>query len=304
MSIPLSLILNPIHWPSWLGVAFGWLLVQLPYRLQMSLGRGLGNLGYHLVRSRRHVAEVNIRLCFPELSEVERARLVRDAFRSAGMGVMETINAWWASDRRIASLAHFEGLEHLEKARASGKGVMILSAHFTSLEIGVRIMSMKATVSAMYKPVANPVFDLVQKRGREQKAHCAMIGHRDVRGFITALREGTLVWYSPDQYPNTNQRAIVPFFGQPAYTFTATGRLVRMSKAIVLPVHVTRRRGGSGYRLKIHPPLENFPTGVDEADALRINQLIEAAVRETPEQYFWVHRRFKVPRRIGRGPYV
>jgi KDO2-lipid IV(A) lauroyltransferase len=295
-------LLAPRHWPTWFGLSLGWIISQLPYGLQMLLGRGLGKLCYWLLKSRRHVVEVNLRLAFPKMSEPDRAEMVRAHFSSAGQGIIETLLCWWGSNARVKKLAHFEGLEHLQAAIATGRGILLLSAHFTSLELGVRMSTMHADVTAMYRPPNNPVIDRVMRASRERHVGKDVIPKSNIRGLIRSLREGQAVWYAPDQSARNKFSAMVPFFGVPAMTNLATNRLAKMSNAIVLPFFTLRRDDGQGYRVLILPPLADFPGDDEIADALRVNQVIEKVVKEAPEQYFWLHRRFK--RDDGIDPYA
>ncbi len=294
-------LLAPKHWPTWFALGIGWLISQLPYPLQMRVGHWLGILTYLLLKSRRHVVEVNLQLAFPELDEKARAALVKAHFHSAGKGIVETMLCWWGSDAKVKRLAHFEGLKHLQEAIRSGRGILLLSAHFTSLELGVRMSTMHADVTAMYRPPSNPVIDKVMRASRERQVGKDVIPKSNIRGLIKALRQGQAVWYAPDQSAKNKLSAMVPFFGEPAMTNLATSRLAKMSNAIVLPFFTLRRNDGKGYRVVILPALENFPTDDEIADALRVNQVIEEVVRESPEQYFWLHRRFK--RDDGINPY-
>lgn len=291
----------PRYWSTWFGLSLGWLISKLPYALQMALGRALGDLVRALLKSRRHIVEVNLRLAFPDLSDVERQAMLKAHFRSAGQGIVETMICWWGSETRVHKLAHFEGLEHLRAAQATGRGVLLLSAHFTSLELGVRMSTMHADVTAMYKPPANPVIDKVMRESRSHRVGKDVIAKDNIRGLIKALKQGQAVWYAPDQSARNKFSAMVPFFGEPAMTNLATSRVVKMSNAIVLPFFTLRREQGDGYRVIIQPAVENFPTDDEQADAIRVNQIFEAIIRQAPEQYFWLHRRFK--RDDGIDPY-
>lgn len=296
---------SPRHWPSWLLMGLGWLLARLPYRLQMALGRGFGAVAYHLVGERRRVAATNLRLCFPELGEQERERLLRAHFRSVGMGAIETVLCWWGPTRRIESLAHIEGLEHLEAAATRGRGIILLSAHFTSLELGVRmakrpLRELGYVTTAMYKAPHDPVVDHVMRTRREAHIGGSSIRDDDVKGLLRALRRKDAVWYAADQKPSKRLGVVVDFFGQPARTHVALSRLARMSKASVVPFFTLRREDGSGYRLIIKPSISDELGNDEHEDARRINALIESVVREAPEQYFWLHQRFK---RAGYNPY-
>lgn len=279
-------------------MAIGWVLGVLPYRLQMWLGRRIGDLSYLILPHRRRVADVNLRFCFPELTDDERKRLLREHFQSVGMGAMETLICWWGSTAKIRRLSDLEGLRHLEAAAAEGRGMLLLSAHFTSLELGVRmaqihLQRLGIVTTAVYKPPHNPVVDYVMRRRRERHIGERSIPNDDVRGLLKTLKRGRAVWYAADQKARNKFSGEVPFFGTPARTSLATGRIAAMSGAAVIPFFTVRREDGRGYRLIVHPPLEDFPSGDEYADALRLNQLIEDAVREAPAQYFWLHQRFK-----------
>lgn len=291
----------PRYWPTWFGLGLGWLISKLPYPLQMAIGRALGDLVRLLLKARRHIVAVNLELAFPELGEAERKALLRKHFRSAGQGVVETMITWWGSDERVRKLAHFEGLQHLRAARTAGRGIILLSAHFTSLELGVRMSTLHADVTAMYKAPANPIIDRVMRASREHQVGKDVIPKDNIRGLIRALRDGQAVWYASDQSARNKFSAMVPFFGVPAMTNLATSRLAKMSNAIVLPFFTLRRDDGRGYRVIIQAPLDNFPGDDELADTLRVNRVIEDIVREAPAQYFWLHRRFK--RNDGIDPY-
>jgi len=286
-------------------MGLGWLLSQLPYRLQMAIGRGLGNLAYYLVPGRRRVADANLRLCFPDLDDNARNALLREHFRSVGMGALETVICWWGSPAKIERLATIEGIENLEAAAATGRGIVLLSAHFTSLELGVRmakrpLRELGYTTTAMYKPPHDPVVDHVMRTRREAHIGGSSIADSDVKGLLRALRRKDAVWYAADQKANQRMGVLVDFFGQPARTHVALNRLAAMGKATVVPFFTLRRHDGQGYRLIIKPPLDDFPGDDPTADAQRINNLIESVVREAPAQYFWLHQRFK---RKGFNPY-
>lgn len=284
---------HPRHWPTWIALGFARSFILLPYPAQMSVGRFLGDVIWRIFHSRRRVVEINLDICFPQWSESERQQKVREHFRSAGMGLMETFICWWSSDRLVRRLAHYEGLEHLQSAMAQGKGVILLSAHFTSLELGVRMSSLQADVTAMYKPPSNPVIDRVMRKSRERIVGKKVISKYDIRSLIRSLRDGKAVWYASDQSARNKFSAEIPFFGHPALTNLATNRLAKISKAPVVPFFTLRREDGKGYRIIILPALENFPGDDEVSDALRINHLIEDQVRQAPAQYFWLHKRFK-----------
>ncbi|AJE20808.1 lipid A biosynthesis lauroyl acyltransferase [Azotobacter chroococcum] len=286
--------LHPRFWGLWLGLGLFWLIARLPYAWLLRLGRGLGALTYRLAGSRRRIARRNLELCFPELSAAERERLLKENFASMGIAFFEMAISWWWPRQRLARLAHNEGLEHLQRAQAEGRGVILMALHFTTLEIGAALLGQRQTIDGMYREHINPVFDYVQRRGRERhNADATAIERDDIRAMLKVLRAGRAIWYAPDQDYGRKQSLFVPLFGIPAATVTATTKFARLGKALVMPFVQSRLADGSGYRLTIYPPLEDFPGESEEADCLRINRWIEQAVRQHPEQYLWAHRRFK-----------
>jgi len=288
----------PQHWPAWLGMGLGWALAQMPLPAQMWLGRRLGELAYALLWSRRRVVATNLALCFPRMNAAERQALVLANFRSVGMGAMETLLCWWAPDARIERLTDSAGIQHLLTAARPGHGLLLYSGHFTSLELGVRMAQIHLrrqgiVTTAMYKAPHNPVVNRVMRNRRETHIGERSIPKDDVRGMIKALRRGRAVWYAADQKAINKFSGPVPFFGTPAATNLATGRLASMGNASVLPFFTLRRRDFRGYRLVVSPPLTDFPGDDEYADALRLNRILEEVVRKAPEQYFWLHKRFK-----------
>lgn len=286
--------LHPRFWLLWLGLGLLWLLVQLPYRVLLVFGRWLGALMYHTAGSRPAIAARNLELCFPERSEAERARLLKENFASTGIAFFEMAMSWWWPQKRLARLAHIEGLEHLRQAQQEGQGVILMALHFTTLEIGAALLGQVHTIDGMYREHKNPLFDYIQRRGRERHNRDATaIEREDIRAMLKVLRAGRAIWYAPDQDYGRKQSIFVPLFGIPAATVTATTKFARLGKARVVPFTQERLADGSGYRLVIHPPLADFPGESEEADCLRINRWIEQAVSQCPAQYLWAHRRFK-----------
>ncbi|MGN2623577.1 lipid A biosynthesis lauroyl acyltransferase [Stutzerimonas balearica] len=286
--------LHPRFWLLWLGLGLLWLLVQLPYAALLRLGRVLGALMYRVAGARRRIARRNLELCFPALDEAARERLLKDNFASTGIAFFEMAMSWWWPRARLQRLAHIKGLEHLQAAQAEGRGVILMALHFTTLEIGAALLGQRHTIDGMYREHKNPLFDYIQRRGRERhNLDASAIEREDVRGMLKVLRAGRAIWYAPDQDYGRKQSLFVPLFGIPAATVTATTKFARLGRALVLPFTQERLVDGSGYRLVIHPPLADFPGESEEADCLRINRWVEQVVSATPEQYLWAHRRFK-----------
>ena len=281
---------NPKHWPMFAALSVAFALARLPWPLQRALGRGVGWLAFHLAGTRRKAARVNLELCFPDQSPQWRQRLLRDSFDALGVGLFEFARAWWGSIDAITPQVEIEGLEHLHALQAEGRGVLLVSGHFMTLEMCGRLLCQHVPLAGMYRKHRNPVFEWAVKRGRLGYA-TAMFANEDVRATVRHLKKGGLLWYAPDQDMRGKESVFVPFFGHPASTITATHQFARMTGCAVVPYF--HRREGGRYLLKIAPPLPNVPSEDAVADTARVNEAIEDMVREAPAQYLWIHRRFK-----------
>ena len=285
-------LLAPGYWPTWVGLGVLRALALLPFACIVPLGRLLGAALRHLHLGFVRTARRNIELCLPELSPAARARLLDEHFASLGIALLEIPLAWWSSPARLRRIAHVEGMEHVRAALARGRGVILLTAHFTPMEMAGRVLASVTPVSFLYRPTKNEVLAYALARYR-----CAHGGHPisrdDIRALITALKHNECVWYAPDQSYRKKGAEMVPMFGIPAATNTLTSRLARMTGATVLPYFLERLPGTQGYRAVIHPPFDDFPSDCPVADTARFNHMIEAQVRRVPEQYLWIHRRFK-----------
>ena len=282
---------HPRYWANWLGMALLWLVVQLPYGWQMALGRSLGRLAMRLLKRRQQIARRNLELVFPDLDYQEREQLLVRNFESVGCALFETGMAWFWPDHRIRALMQVEGEEHVRAAVAAGQGMLLLSCHFLTLELNTRMFGLLQPGSGVYRPNTNPVLEYIQVRGRTRTN--GLVDRKDIKKMIKALRQGEVLWYAPDHDYGRHASVFVPFFAvEQAATITGTATLARVKNCVVLPCYNLRLPQG-GYRLVIGAPLENYPTGDELQDARRCNQVIEAAVRRAPEQYMWLHRRFK-----------
>jgi KDO2-lipid IV(A) lauroyltransferase len=268
------------------------MFATLPFAALLVIGRALGRVLSVLLTRFQRTARRNLELCLPQLAPQERDSLIVGHFESLGVALFETSLSWWASNERIQAICRLEGREHLEAALAKGKGVILLSAHFTTLEIGARILATFMPLNIMYRPTKNEclAYFLARNRGRQAKR---AIRRDDIRTLVTALRANECVWYAPDQSYRKKGAEMVRLFGIPAATNTATSRLAAMTGATVLPYFAERLPGRRGYRAVIHPPLEGFPSGNPVTDAESFSRMIENQVRIVPEQYLWIHKRFK-----------
>ena len=283
---------SPKTWPTWLGLGLLRLIILLPHRAALGIGRLLGRLAHAGPGSRRAVVRRNIELCFPELSPAERDALAREHFEALGMSLIEMGLGRWASDRHLESITRLDGVQHLNAALEKGQGVILLAAHFTTLEISGRVLALNTRpFDAVYRKNRSDFITEVLRSGRERSAD-KTIEKRDIKAMVRSLREGRAVWYAPDQSYNRKGSEVIEFFGVPAMHTTATTTLARLGKAAVVPFFPRRLENGR-YELLLLPAFENFPGGDPVADTRRYIEVLEAHVRTCPEQYFWIHRKFK-----------
>jgi KDO2-lipid IV(A) lauroyltransferase len=281
----------PKYWATWAGLSVLRAIELLPFSAQRHVGSALGRLIRRLPLAYVRIARRNIQLCMPTLSPQDQADLVDRHCQSLGMALCETANTWWSSDERVHELAEIQGLDNLTAALAKGRGAIMIGGHFTTIEIATRILGTVVPLNVVYRPTKNALLSQTMVTSFER--HGKPIAHDDIRTMIRALRNNEVVWYAPDQSYRNKGAAMVKFFGIPAATTTATSRLARISGAAVLTYFPERLPGNAGYRVMIGPAFEDFP-GVDVVhDVERFNGLLEAQIRRVPEQYLWVHRRFK-----------
>lgn len=276
--------------PAWLGVGLLWLLAQLPWGVQRLLGGVLGGLLFVTLAKRRRIAARNLALCFPERDLAARNHLLRAHFAALGIGVFEFARAWWGSITPMRRHVRIEGLAAVQAILASGRGVLLVSGHFTTLELCGRLLCDHLPVSGMYRPHDSAAMEWAVRRGRLRYAR-AMYTREQVLGSVRGLKRGGVLWYAPDQDMLGRDRVFAPFFGIAAGSITATHQLARLSGCAVVPFF--HRREGSRYLIRLAPPLADFPSLDPLADTSRVNAAIEAMVRAAPTQYLWIHQRFK-----------
>ncbi|MCW8831363.1 MAG: LpxL/LpxP family Kdo(2)-lipid IV(A) lauroyl/palmitoleoyl acyltransferase [Gammaproteobacteria bacterium] len=283
--------LHPKFWGMWLFFGFLRLVTLLPLQAIEAVGAFLGWLLYRLAPSRRRVSRINIQQAYPEYNEIQIKNLIRASYRSLGISVFEMALAWWASRDYLRKHCTVEGTENLDAELEKGKGVIMLTGHFSTLEIGGILLALYTPLNAVYKKAHNPMFNTFMDFYRNKHLKKA-IPNTNVRDFIKGLRNGVATWYAPDQ-DFTQNIVFAPFLGGIAGTLTSTAKMAEMTNASIVPFYPQRLDNGKGYKLVILPALENFPTGDQLKDASRINQAIEQMVRKNPEQYAWIHKRFK-----------
>jgi len=286
-------LLHPRNWLTWLGLGVLWLLVQLPYPLLHIIGSSLGRAARPFLKRREKIAARNIALCFPEMNAADKETLLEQNFVSLGMGLIETGMAWFWSDARVKKWFDVEGYANLTNALAENRGVMVVGVHFMSLELGGRAMGLCRPMMATYRRHNSPLMEWVQTRGR-LRSNKAMIDRRNLRGLVQALKAGEAVWFAPDQDYGPKGSTFAPFFSVPqAATTNGTRVLSRLSGVGLLTITMVRKANRRGYSLHISESITDYPKEDELAAASYMNRVIEKEILRAPEQYLWVHRRFK-----------
>jgi KDO2-lipid IV(A) lauroyltransferase len=286
-----------------LALAFLWLARLLPLRALAVLGSSLGLVLYRFGRHRRRVALTNLELCFPHVPAQERERIARAHFMVLTRSFVERGILWWSSADAVRRIVRLEGEEHW---RAVGdRPIIVLAPHFVGFEMGGIRIHLDHPMATMYSKQRSPVLDAMLLHGRTRFNESRVYSRQDgVRPIVRALRAGMPLFYLPDMDFGARDAVFVPFFGVPAATITALSRLAAISGAAVLPCITRQLPKAQGYVARLYPAWEDFPGADPSADARRMNAFIEERVREMPEQYYWVHKRFKTrPPGTGRRFY-
>lgn len=288
---------NPKYWITALSLGLLWLFHKLlPYHVKLPICRAFGRMAYRVFPSRRSIAEVNLSLCYPNLSETDRNAMVRRNFEHLFSSVLELGISWWGKDEGMLEEVTVEGSEHLLEAIAQGKGVILIGAHFLTIELGAALVKKhigdSAALHVVYREQKNALFNALMLRGRSRHVK-SCINSKSSKQIVKAMRSKQILWYAPDHDHGPLNTVFAPFFGHPAATLTTTATLAKISGAPVIMMGSYRKEDGSGYRLTFQAPLENFPSDDDLHDATRVNRAIENAITEAPDQYMWIHRRFK-----------
>jgi KDO2-lipid IV(A) lauroyltransferase len=275
-----------------LGLGLIWLLHWLPLALLAPLGRAAGLLLYALAGERRRVVLTNLRLCFPDLREPQRVQLARNHFAVFTRSLLEHGILWWGSRERVLGMVRVEGLEHWLAVRE--RPVIWLSPHFVGLDMGGIRLTAEFPLVSVYSKQKNPAFDAVLLHGRTRLGPTELYSRQDgIRPVAKAIKKGLPFYYLPDMDFGERDSMFVPFFGVPAATITGLARIAAMTGAVVVPAVTTQLPGGDGYVLRFYPAWDHYPGGDLAADTRRMNAFIEERVREMPEQYYWLHKRFK-----------
>lgn len=301
---PNRAFLAPRYWPTWLGIGLLCLLAWLPFRLRMAAGALLGHATRLCARERRYITDINLRRCFPELSEAEHTQLLRDTFVENGIGLIETAAGWIRSPQHFRSLARFPSQQVFEDALAQGRGVLLLGAHYSTLDFCANLLSLYFPFAVTYRAHKNPLFDAFMLRGRLRNCN-GVFDRKDLRGALRHLKDGKVLWYAPDQDYGPDKALFAPWFGQQAATITAGSWFASFNKSPALIVSHRRLTKEKCYILEAVPLPGNYPSGDDLADATLVNRMLEAEIRKAPAQYLWMHKRFKTrPGGKPESPYI
>lgn len=295
--------LAPKYWGIWFGIGLLRLLSLLPYQWKFPIGKWLGKLLYTASAKRRRLAKANLTLCFPEKSTGEIQTLLKQHFESLGIALMEMTIVWWGDHKTNhqnafeRSLVSFIGEENLKQAQDAGKGVLILAPHFTTLELTGLFVSFLTNYHAVYRPHDNPLMDYLIAKGRSIEfsngEHVEPVSNANTRQMLKVLRAGHSMTFLPDQRYRAKGHVKVPFFGVETMSNPATSKIAKMTGCAVVPTF-TRRLENGKYEVEFLPALENFPSGDDYEDTLRLHHLYETEICNNPSQYLWVHNRWNL----------
>jgi KDO2-lipid IV(A) lauroyltransferase len=287
-------LLHPAYWLAWLVLGILWMITRLPNRWQMGIGRLFGNIVYKLSPKLRHITQVNIQLCYPDMPASERDTFIKKNFESLGIGIIETAMAWWIPDKKLKKFSSvtLHGEENAVKAFAKGKGIILLSPHFTCLEMIGRSISSQYSVAAMYRPHKNKLLNLLQERFR-QRYQIKQIARHRMREVLKSFNDNMALWYAYDIDAGEKRSVFAPFFGISTASLTMVSRIASLTGAAVVPIAFHRKAHSWDYEIHLQPALENFPSDDYADDAARLNQQIENSIRKNPEQYIWQYKRFK-----------
>lgn len=293
-SLQFKSYLAPKHWPLWFAIGLLRLFSYLPLSIiHNTVGPALGMLIYRVTPSRRRAARINIKQAYPDFSKKEVDALNKKAFKSLGISIFEMGIAWFEKSSVLKQYCQIEGKEHLDHAIAKNKGVILLTGHFTTLEIGSRLIGFYTDkYNGVFKKAHDPLFNAIMVHYRSNFGD-ELINNKNVRGIIRGLKNGHATWFAPDQDFRHEDIVFTPFLGGIASTLTATAKLAKITGAALVPFYQVRLENGKGFKIIVLPALDNFPSDDIEADSARVNNTIEKMVYRCPEQYLWSHKRFK-----------
>jgi len=284
----------PKYWHSWFGFFLARAISVLPLPIVAGVGAVLGEILFILIPSRRRITMRNISACFPELTGFQVWRLARRNYRAMSQAIFDTALSWWSSDSRLQRLTRFVDKKYFDEALEGDRPIILLMGHFIAMEVGGLALSIERPLIDIYKAPSNPVAHLLVVHGLNRSGFATIVEkHEGLKPVIRAMKAGEPLCYLPDQDQGFDNSVFVPFFGIQTSTLSLLGKLAKSTNAVVIPCFARQLSWGRGYEVIFQEPLKDFPKGNEIEDATRMNQVIEGAVRSMPEQYFWVHKRFK-----------
>lgn len=281
---------HPKFLPTWLLIGLMKLGAKLPFSVQVMIGKIMGMALYPLLSRFRKIAFINISRCFPNKNKSEVEMLVRQNFEALGVSIFEIANAYFATDEKIMSMLSIHNEHYLTQAIENKQSVILLSAHFMPLMLGGRALLLKHHIANIYRPQNNLLFDEVM-RERFVSHGATMIKTKDVKSLLKAIKNKLPIWYAPDQDLGADKCIFAPFFGIQTATVSATARLAKNENTVVIPFFFNRTE--SGYSMNFEAPIENYPNADTTISATMTNQILEAQILKYPDQYLWIHKRFK-----------
>lgn len=296
-------LLAPRYWPTWLGLGLFRLFRHLPLRLRQAVARRIGDRVYRTNTKRRQIVGLNLRWCFPELSDAAREKLSRDYFRALTQSFLDFSLLWWGGTKEIERKLVLEGVEHLQAARKDGRPTILLTCHTVGLDQGAVALMQHYPVVGLIKEARNPVIDWYMSHGRTRFDTVLYRREQGLRPVMKAIKSGRCFYYLPDEDLGPENSVFVPFFGVPTATITALPRLVRLTGAAVLPAYTRYEPETGRWIVTVDPPLEGYPSGNDMADAARMNAELERMIRQSPDQYMWSMRLFQTRPEGEQNPY-
>jgi len=282
--------IHPKYFPTWILILLMRVGVFIPFRLQVFFGKIIGKLIYPFMTELRKTAYTNISNCFPDKKQPQVTLLVKQHFEAIGISLFETANAYYASDKKIKRILTINNEKNFTEALKKEGGIILLCSHFMPLMLGSRALLIKHTIANIYRPQNNQLFDQVMVKGYLRNG-AVMIKNTDTRSIMKAINNSLPIWYAPDQDLGKNNSIFAPLFGIQTATASATSRLAKNNNTRVIPYSFVRAK--HGYEMSFEKPLKNYPSGNAIKDASKTNQILEKQIIKNPEQYLWVHRRFK-----------
>jgi len=282
--------IHPKYFPTWILILLMRVGVFIPFKLQVFFGKIIGKLIYPFMTKLRKTAYSNISNCFPDKKQPQVSLLVKQHFEAIGISLFETANAYYASDKKIKKMLTIKNEKYFTEARKKEGGIILLCSHFMPLMLGSRALLIKYTIANIYRPQNNQLFDQVMVKGYVKNG-AVMIKNTDTRSILKAINNGLPIWYAPDQDLGRNNSIFAPLFGIQTATASATSRLAKNNNTRVIPYSFIRTN--HGYEMSFDKPLKNYPSENAINDASKTNQILEKQILKNPEQYLWIHRRFK-----------